>query len=100
MSRRPYRSPLLALAGESDAITSIGAASAITSVVGSMDKTFEIVPGGHAGLFTGSQAVKTTWVVMLDWLKLRSGALVDHCSIATSSKPLIGELTLLRADDE
>lgn len=93
-------SPLLALAGESDAITSIGAASAITSVVGSMDKTFEIVPGGHAGLFTGSQAVKTTWVVMLDWLKLRSGALVDHCSIATSSKPLIGELTLLRADDE
>lgn len=79
-------SPLLALAGESDAITSIGSASAISSVVGSMDKTFEIVPGGHAGLFTGSQAVKTTWVVMLDWLKLRSGELVDHCSLPESSE--------------
>ncbi len=77
-------SGLLALAGENDAITSIGAASAITSVVGSLDKTFEIVPGGHAGLFTGSQAVKTTWVIILDWLKLRSGEVVDHCQITPS----------------
>ncbi|XID74171.1 alpha/beta fold hydrolase [Alkanindiges sp. WGS2144] len=75
------KAALLALAGESDAITSISAASAILSVVGSLDKTFEVVPGGHAGLFTGSQAVKTTWVIIADWLKLRSGrpsGLVQH----------------------
>ncbi len=85
-------SPLLALAGESDAITSIGSASTIISVVGSMDKTFEIVPGGHAGLFTGSQAVKTTWVVMLDWLKLRSGHLVDRCSVSAHAERSVKQL--------
>ena len=75
-------SALLALAGENDALTSITAASAIMSVVGSLDKTFAVVPGGHAGLFTGSQAVKTTWVIILDWLKLRSGEPVDNCQIS------------------
>lgn len=71
-------SALLAIAGEQDAITSIGAASAVLSVVGSLDKTFEVVPGGHAGLFAGSRAVKTTWAISSDWLKLRSGALLDR----------------------
>lgn len=75
-------SALLALAGENDALTSITAASAIMSVVGSLDKTFAVVPGGHAGLFTGSQAVKTTWVIILDWLKLRSGEPVDNCQMS------------------
>ncbi|RYY79152.1 MAG: alpha/beta fold hydrolase [Moraxellaceae bacterium] len=64
---------LLAIAGDNDAITSIGAASPVMTVVGSLDKSFEVVPGGHAGLFTGTQAVKTTWVIVTDWLKRRSG---------------------------
>jgi polyhydroxyalkanoate synthase len=78
VSFKTIKSALLAIAGDNDAITSIAAASAVLTVVGSMDKTFEVVPGGHAGLFTGSRAVKTTWVITSDWLKLRSGELVDR----------------------
>lgn len=73
ISFKRIKCSLLAIAGHQDAITSISAASAVLTVVGSLDKTFEVVPGGHAGLFTGSQAVKTTWVIVTDWLKRRSG---------------------------
>lgn len=73
VSFKNIHSALLAIAGDNDAITSIGAASAVLTVVGSLDKTFEVVSGGHAGLFTGSRAVKTTWVIVSDWLKRRSG---------------------------
>ena len=45
---------LLAFAGDNDKIVPIAAAEAILNVVASPDKTFEIVPGGHAGVFTGS----------------------------------------------
>ncbi len=78
VSFKKITSALLAIAGDNDAITSISAASAVISVVGSLDKTFEVVPGGHAGLFTGGRAVKTTWVIVSDWLKLRSGGLVER----------------------
>lgn len=78
VSFKKINAALLAIAGDNDAITSIGAASAVTSVVASLDKTFEVVPGGHAGLFTGSQAVKTTWVIVADWLKRRSGKAVSQ----------------------
>lgn len=75
VSFKKITAALLAIAGDNDAITGITAASAVMGVVGSLDKTFEVVPGGHAGLFTGSRAVKTTWVITADWLKLRSGEL-------------------------
>jgi polyhydroxyalkanoate synthase len=68
--------PILAFAGANDAITSIGSATALMSVVGSTDLSFEVVPGGHAGLFTGSSAVQTTWAIAADWLALRSDASV------------------------
>jgi len=64
---------LLAFAGDNDAITSIASASALLSVVSSTDLSFEVVPGGHAGLFTGSRAAHTTWAIAADWLSLRSG---------------------------
>lgn len=63
---------LLAFAGSNDAITSISSASAVMSVVSSNDLTFEVVAGGHAGVFTGSKAVSTTWAIAADWLALRS----------------------------
>jgi polyhydroxyalkanoate synthase len=69
------RCPLLAFAGANDAITSISSASALLSVVGSTDLSFEVVAGGHAGVFTGSGAVQTTWAIAADWLSLRSGAI-------------------------
>lgn len=84
VSFKKITSALLAIAGDNDAITSITAASAVLGLVGSFDKTFEIVPGGHAGLFTGSRAVKTTWVITADWLKLRSGDLKDRPKTAQS----------------
>lgn len=64
--------PILAIAGAHDAITSITSASALLSVVGSTDLSFEVVAGGHAGVFTGSGAVQTTWAIAADWLSLRS----------------------------
>lgn len=63
---------LLAFAGDNDKIVSIAGARAILSVVSSADKAFHIVPGGHAGVFTGSKAVHTTWNISKDWLQLRS----------------------------
>lgn len=63
---------LLAFAGSNDAITSISSASAVMSVVSSNDLSFEVVAGGHAGVFTGSKAVSTTWAIAADWLTLRS----------------------------
>lgn len=67
---------LLAFAGDNDAITSIASASALLSVVNSTDLSFEVVPGGHAGLFTGSRAAHTTWAIAADWLSLRSGRFI------------------------
>ncbi len=65
-------SALLAIAGDTDVIATIASASAIMSVVGSLDKTFQVTPGGHAGVFTGSKAAHTTWSIAADWLELRS----------------------------
>jgi len=87
ISFKNIKCALLAIAGDNDAITSIGAASAVMTVVGSLDKSFEVVPGGHAGLFTGTQAVKTTWVIVTDWLKRRSGEAlpVQHKALENES---------------
>jgi len=63
---------LLAFAGDNDKIVSVAGARAVLAIVGSEDKTFHIVPGGHAGVFTGSKAVHTTWNLSKDWLQLRS----------------------------
>lgn len=68
------KSNILAFAGDNDKIVSIAGARAIMTIVGSTDKTFHIVPGGHAGVFTGSKAVHTTWSISKDWLQLRSKA--------------------------
>ncbi len=66
------KSALLAFAGDTDVIATVASASAIMSVVGSLDKTFQVVPGGHAAVFTGSKAAHTTWSIAADWLELRS----------------------------
>jgi polyhydroxyalkanoate synthase len=69
---KAIKSNILAFAGDNDKIVSIAGARAIMSIVSSTDKTFHIVPGGHAGVFTGSKAVHTTWSISKDWLQLRS----------------------------
>lgn len=64
---------LLAFSGDNDAIVSVPAAEAVMAVVSSQDKTFQVVPGGHAGVFTGGKAAHTTWAISAAWLSTRSG---------------------------
>jgi len=86
ISFRRIKSALLAFAGDNDAITSIPSASAVMSVVGSLDKTFQVVPGGHAGVFTGSRAAHSTWVIAADWLTLRSDVKPTAITAPTAAK--------------
>lgn len=71
---RDINCALLAFAGNNDKIVPVASAQAILEVVGSTDKEFHIVPGGHAGVFTGGKAAHTTWAISKDWLSTRSGA--------------------------
>lgn len=71
---------LLAFAGDNDKIVSVSAAEAIMDLVSSKDKTFHVVPGGHAGVFTGGKAVHTTWAISVAWLATRSGGVVEGSS--------------------
>ena len=65
---------LLAFAGANDLIVPMESAYKIMDVVSSRDKRFHLVPGGHAGVFTGARAVSTTWAISAAWLAQRSGA--------------------------
>ena len=66
------RCDLLAFAGATDRIVSIAAARDVMRVTGSDDKRFEVVPGGHAGVFAGSKSPDHTWRITADWLAARS----------------------------
>lgn len=72
---RDIRCALLAFAGDNDKIVPIASAQAILEVVGSAEREFHVVPGGHAGVFTGGKAAHTTWAISKDWLSQRSQAL-------------------------
>lgn len=63
---------LLAFAGDNDKIVSIDAARKIMDLVASNDKTFRVVPGGHAGVFAGGKAQQHTWSLTAQWLAERS----------------------------
>ncbi|MES1938600.1 Poly(3-hydroxyalkanoate) synthetase [Salinisphaera sp. T5B8] len=64
--------PLLAIAGESDQLVGVASARRIMALVTSEDRRFELAPGGHAGVFAGSQAPAHTWRIAADWLAARS----------------------------
>lgn len=66
------RAPLLALAGRSDNIATLGSTRAVLASVGSEDKTFIEVPGGHVGVVAGSSAPSAVWQRVSDWLAPRS----------------------------
>ncbi len=63
---------LLALAGDHDKIVSVESARAILDLITSTDKTFTVVPGGHAGIFAGSHAANHCWAIASQWLAQRS----------------------------
>lgn len=64
--------PLLALAGRADNIATLGSTRAVLATVGSEDKTFVEVPGGHVGVVAGSSAPRDVWQRTSDWLGPRS----------------------------
>lgn len=65
-------SNLLAIAGASDKIVSVPAARHIMSLATMADKSFKVLPGGHAGVFAGGRAQEHTWVITAQWLASRS----------------------------
>lgn len=69
---KQIRCDLLALAGKTDNLVTIAAARDILRLVSSQEKRFEVVPGGHAGVFAGSKAPSHTWRIIADWLAERS----------------------------
>lgn len=70
---RRVQANLLAFAGKSDQIAPIAAARVIESAIGSKDKAFHVVPGGHMGVFAGGTAPHMVWEPAADWLAPRSG---------------------------
>lgn len=84
---RDINAALLAFAGNNDKIVPVASAQAILEVVGSTDKEFHIVPGGHAGVFTGGKAAHTTWAISKDWLSQRSGAIAGVAAGAGETAP-------------
>jgi polyhydroxyalkanoate synthase len=63
---------LLAVAGKGDNMVTRDAVSPLLNLVSSADKTFELVPGGHMGIVSGSKAPDTVWPITATWLATRS----------------------------
>lgn len=64
--------PLLVIAGESDTLATPDAVRHILNICGSADQRFDLVPGGHMGIVSGSKAPATAWKKTADWLAQRS----------------------------
>lgn len=64
--------PLLAFAGRTDNLSPVASAREVLDLVGSRDKTFLEVPGGHVGVVAGSSAPRAVWGPTADWLAPRS----------------------------
>ncbi|MBI5532308.1 MAG: alpha/beta fold hydrolase [Deltaproteobacteria bacterium] len=65
---KQVRCPLLAFAGTQDNLATPASTRQILDVVGSQDKTFLSVPGGHVGVVAGTQAPEHVWNPMVAWL--------------------------------
>lgn len=63
---------LLAVAGKGDTMVTQDALVTLLDLVGSADRSFHVVPGGHMGILSGSRAPATVWRLTADWLAERS----------------------------
>lgn len=87
---RRVRASLLVFAGRTDQIAPVAAVKAVLNNVGSTDKTFHLVPGGHMGVFAGSTAPEHVWQPAAAWLAARSRsapAQRDVRAAPTASRP-------------
>ena len=69
---RRVQAALLVFAGRSDQIAPVAAVRAVLDAVGSTDKSFLLVPGGHMGVFAGAGAPELVWQPTAEWLAARS----------------------------
>lgn len=69
---RQVQANLLAFAGKSDTMVTKDAVITLLDLVGSEDRSFLLVPGGHMGILSGSRAPATVWKKTADWLEERS----------------------------
>jgi poly[(R)-3-hydroxyalkanoate] polymerase subunit PhaC len=67
------RQSFLAIAAERDHIVPLAATTMQLDAVGSDDKQFLTLPGGHVGLAAGRGARKALWPRVVEWLAARSG---------------------------
>ncbi len=72
-----FRASLLVLAGSTDALAPTHAVRSVLGLVGSQDKTFREVPGGHMGVLAGRRAREEIWRPAARWLAERSGRAGD-----------------------
>ncbi len=61
--------PLLCVAATNDTIVPTASAKALMDVVGSEDKTFMELPGGHISVIAGRKARNEVWPSVTKWLK-------------------------------
>jgi len=65
------RAPLLSFAGAQDTLAPPASTRKVVNLVGSEDKTFVEVPGGHVAVVAGSQAPARVWMPTVHWLSSR-----------------------------
>jgi polyhydroxyalkanoate synthase subunit PhaC len=64
--------PLLAIGAKQDYIAPPGCVRALVDAVGSVDKEYMELPGGHISLIAGRGALRSCWPRVSDWLGARS----------------------------
>ncbi|MGE5371253.1 MAG: PHA/PHB synthase family protein [Solirubrobacterales bacterium] len=79
------KSPVLALAGESDHIVLPGQTGALMDKLPNPDKQFELYPVGHGGLVFGSTAKQKVFPAISAWLAKRSGEQVKPLTKAAKN---------------
>jgi len=75
-------------AGRTDQIAPVAAVRAVLDAVGSDDKTFLVVPGGHMGILAGSTAPERVWKPAAEWLAQRSHVAVGQQRAATRGRSM------------
>jgi polyhydroxyalkanoate synthase len=68
------RQPILVVAARRDTIVPPAAARALVDLVGSADKEYEELPGGHISLIAGRQAHQYLWPKLVQWLRAHGAA--------------------------
>jgi polyhydroxyalkanoate synthase len=65
-------SALLAMGSDSDTFVTADAVEPVIGLVGSSDKQFVKIPGGHMGIVSGNKAPEAIWPITAAWLAERS----------------------------